>query len=465
MRIIETITDHLFEINFTDLPANVVEVTKNQVLDTLAATVGGSTCEIDGEINRLASLVKSWGGSEESTIVGFGGRVPAPNAAFVNGMLCVRLDFDDTQVKGLKIHVSRGIVPAAFAVAEYKGNINGREFLTAVALGHDISLRLRRAVGKEADTPFGMISNFFGAVATAGKILGLNKKQFEAALSLTFHQISGAQSGPGTAGAGASIKGLNNGLAAKTGVISALLAEKGFTANSDFLEPQNKRNLYEIFFQGFYSPSLLTMDLGKYFTGVDTAQKEFPCCHGQHTAIEATLSLVNEYDIKPDDITEVVMHVCPGDYNYLANPAKIKQNPQNIIEAQFSLYWGVASAIVYRSVNIRNFTAKALQDETIREMAHRISAVSEPELTNNEGFNPAIVDIKTKGSKIYSKRIGSPLGSPENPISFAFLSDKFKHCCEYSVHSIARKNQERIIQLTGEIEPVADVSQIVRLLV
>lgn len=464
MRIIETITDYLFETNFANLPANVVEITRNQVLDTLAATVGGSTCEIDGEISRLVRMVKSWGGSEESTIAAFGGRVPAPNAAFVNGILCVRLDFDDTQVKGLKMHVSRGIIPTAFALAEYKGNINGQELLTAVALGHDISLRLRRAVGKEADSPFGMITNFFGAVATAGKILGLNKKQLEAALSLAFHQISGSQSGPGTAGAGAPIKGLNNGIACKTGVISALLAENGFTANSDFLEPQNKRNLYEIFFQGFYSPSLLTLDLGNYFSGIDSAQKEFPCCHGQHTAIEAALGLVNEYDIKPDEIAEVVLHVCPGDYNYLASPVEKKQNPQNIIEAQFSLYWGLASAIVYREVNIRNFAAKALQDQTIREIAHKISSVADPALTNNAGFNPAIVDIKTKDSKIRSKRVDSPLGSPENPISFAYLSEKFRHCCEYSVSPVSSKNRERIIQLTGEIDSVQDVSQIIRLL-
>jgi len=168
MRIIDTVIDHLYETEFADLPASVVEVSRKQVLDTLAAMVGGSTCEISGEISGLGSLVKSWGGSPESTIAAFGGRVPAPNAAFVNGILCVRLDFDDTQVKGLKIHVSRSIIPTVFAVAEYKGQVNGRHLLTAVAVGHDLSLRLRRAVGGEADSSFGMITNFFGAAAAAG---------------------------------------------------------------------------------------------------------------------------------------------------------------------------------------------------------------------------------------------------------------------------------------------------------
>jgi 2-methylcitrate dehydratase PrpD len=139
-------------------------------------------------------------------------------------------------------------------LAEYKGNINGREFLTAVALGHDISLRLRRAVGKEADSSFGMITNFFGAVSTAGKILDLNKQQLEAALSLTFHQISGAQSGPGTAGAGASIKGLNNGIASKTGVISALLAEKALPQIRIFWNRRTRKTCMRYFFRGITHP-------------------------------------------------------------------------------------------------------------------------------------------------------------------------------------------------------------------
>ena len=464
MSIMNMVTKHLVETKYRNLPADLVEVTKKQILETLAATVGGSTCSISGELDRLVDLVKEWGGKEESTIVAFGGKVPAPNAAFVNGILCVRLDFDDTQVRGLKIHLSRGIVPAAFAIAERQGNLNGKDFLTAVALGHDLALRLLQAAERDAHSSFGMITNFFGAAATAGKILSLNKAQFESVLGLTFHQLSGAQSGPGTAGAGASIKGVNNGIAAKTGVTNALLAERGFTASSDFLEPQNKRNMYEIFFHGAYSPSILTSDLGKVFTGLYTSQKEFPCCHGQHTAIEATLDLIQEHSIKSADVTEVTLHVSPGDYYYLAYPVEKKQNPENIIETQFSLYWGVASAIVYGKANIGNFTADALQDTRVREMTHRISARPETELVIGQGFTPTIVDIKTGDGKVYSRQVDYPFGSPENPMSLADIEEKFKHCCQYSIRPIPQKNQDEIIQMIREIEEVRDVSQIVSLL-
>ena len=420
MTVIDLITRNMVETRFESLPAKVVEVTKKQILETLAATVGGSTCSISGEIERLIDLVKDWGGKKESTIVAFGGRVPAPNAAFMNGILCVRLDFDDTQVRGLNIHISRGIVPTACAIAERQGGISGKEFLTAVALGHDLSFRLRKAGGNDMESSFGMITNFFGAAAAAGKILNLNAAQLNAALGLTFHQLSGAQSSPGTAGAGASIKGLNNGIACKTGIASALLAERGFSGSLDFLEEYNKRNLYQTFFRGVYLLPALTTDLGEIFAGVYTSQKEFPCCHGQHTSIEATLALI--------------------------------------------LYWGVASALVYREATIKNFTAEALGDARIKEMVNKISTRPEAGLVNKEGFASAMVEIKTKNGRMYSRRLNYPFGSPDNPMSFADVGAKFKQCCRYSAKPISEENQDKVIQMVADIEQVNDVGRIVRLL-
>ena len=121
--------------------ADAVEATKKQILDMLGVMVAGSTCSISGEINGLVDLVKEWGGKEESTILAFGGRVPAPNAAFVNGILCVRRDFDDTNLTYSGGHTSRSIAPTALAMAERLGNINGKEFITAEALGHDLECR------------------------------------------------------------------------------------------------------------------------------------------------------------------------------------------------------------------------------------------------------------------------------------------------------------------------------------
>ena len=461
MSVLDALTKNLVETRYDALPADVVEATKKQVLDMLGVMVAGSTCNTADEMNGLVSLIKEWGGKEDSTIIAFGGRVPAPNAAFVNGIFCVRRDFDDTNLKYGSLHASRAIVPTAFAMAERQGNITGKELITAAALGHDLECRI--AAAAPGPGSWYMIATFFGAAATAGKILGLSHEKMRSALALALHQISGASGGGGSAGLG-SIKGMSNGLATRAGITSALLAEKGFKVDWDFLEPGNRSNFYEVFYGHSYSPVLLTSDLGKVFMGSNTSQKAFPCCHGQHTSLKATLSLLKEHKIKPGNVAEVTLHLSAGNYSLLADPVEKKQDPQDIIQAQFSLCWGVASAIVYGEVGIRNFTEEALQDSRVREMARKVFGKPEMELSRQPMALPVIVEIRTREGKVYAQRVDYPFGSPEDPMSFGDIAAKFRNCCQYSVKPIPEANQDKVMQMVKELEKVRDVSQVIHLL-
>jgi 2-methylcitrate dehydratase PrpD len=457
----DTITKHLVETNYKALSAETVEASKKQILDMLGVMIAGSTCSISDEMNGLVDLVKDWGGKKESTILAFGGQVPAPNAALVNGTLCVRRDFDDTNLIYGGGHASRAIVPTAFAMAERQGGITGKEFITAVALGHDLECRIAAAAGRGMGSWY-MISNFFGAAATAGKILGLNEKKMGDTLAFAFHQMCGASTG-GSAGLG-SLKGVSNGFCCKAGIESALLADKGFTVDWDIFDPKSRSNFYERFFNGGYTPLILTSDLGKMFVGAKTSEKEFPCCHGQHMTLKATLGLLKEHKVKPEDITEVIFHVNLGDYFLLGDPVEKKQNPQNIIQAQFSLCWGVASAIVYGEVGIKNFTEEALHDVRIQELAKKVFGKPEVELRGTMGILPATVEIKLKNGKVFSKQTDQLFGTPENPMSLDNVATKFRYCCQYSVKPIPKENQDKVIQMVKGLERVSDVSQIVRLL-
>jgi 2-methylcitrate dehydratase PrpD len=465
MAVIDKLIRYLVETDYEVMPTDVVEATRRQILDTLGVTIAGSTCSISGEMNGLVDMVKDWGGKEESTILAFGGRVPAPHAAFVNAISSTRLDFDDTLVTWINLHSSRTIVPTAFAMAERQGNINGKDLIVAVALGYDLACRIKQASGYNADSAIRFTCNFFGAAATAGLILGLKDERLKNALFLAFHQMSGAGgTGGGGIGSGASLKGLSNGFAAKAGIISALLAEKGFTANSDFLDTENKNNYYQTFCGGAYMPWILTLDLGKVFTGPKTSQKEYPCCHGQHAAIEAALGLLREHDIKPVDVAEVTLHLSPADYALLADPLEKKQDPQNIIETQFSLCWGVAGAIVYGEVGMKNFSEEALRDTRVREMARKVFPKVDTGMAREEGFPAAAVDIKTGDGKVFSRQVDHPFGTTGNPMNLADVVSKFRYCCRYSVNPISAGNQDKVIQMIEGLEKVNDVSLIARLL-
>ena len=269
---------------------------------------------------------------------------------------------------------------------------------------------------------------------------------------------------PAPLSAGASVKGVNNGLAAQAGILSALFADKGFTSGSGFLEPENKKNLYDLFFGGYYWPWLLTLDLGRVFAGSNTSQKEFPCCHGQHTALGATLGLLKEHNIHAHNVVAVILRVSPLDYVLLGEPLEKKQNPQNSIEAQFSLCWGVASAIVYREVGIRNFSEDALGDTKVREMARKIAAQPKIELAREAGFTPAVVEIRTKDGMMYTKQLDYPFGSPQNPMSLADIAAKFRYCCRYSAKPISEENQDKVVEMIQRLEEVDDVTEIISLL-
>ncbi|MFC1820375.1 MmgE/PrpD family protein, partial [Thermodesulfobacteriota bacterium] len=384
------------------------------------------------------------------------------NAAFVNGILCVRRDFDDTNLHYGGLHTSRAIVPTAFATAEHQGDIDGKEFITAAALGHDLESRIAAAGGGMSSIY--MSTNFFGAAATAGRLLGLDDEKMRCALNFSYHQICGASGGGGSSGLG-SLKGVGNGIASKAGIISAQLAIKGFRVDWDFLDEKNRGNFFHAFYSGSYQPERLTKDLGNAFMGASTSQKEFPCCHGQHSSIQAALGLIKEHNITPDNVDEVILHVSEGDYHLLAEPLNEKQNPQNTVQTQFSLCWGVASAIVYGEVGIRNFSEEALMDEKIREMASKVSAKPEKEFVmEGQGTAPAIVEIKAKDGAVYSMKSGYLFGSPENPMGIDDVAEKFRHCCQYSAKPIPEDNQDRVIEMIGGLEEVSDVGRIIRLL-
>jgi 2-methylcitrate dehydratase PrpD len=465
MNILDKLTNYLIETKYESLPKDVVEATRRQILDTLGVTAAGSTCSISGEMNGLAEMVKDWGGKKESTLIAFGGRVPAPNAAFVNATSSMRLDFDDTLVTWINLHTSRVIIPTAFAMAERQGNISGKELIAAVALGYDFACRIKQASGGNKDNAVKSTCNFFGAAATAARLLGLEHERFQDALFLAFHQMGGAGgSGGGGIRSGAGLKGVSNGFAAKAGIISALMAEKGFTAAPDFLEAENKENYYEIFCGGSYLPWLLTSDLGKAYTGAITAQKEYPCCHGQHASIEAALGLMKENHLKPADVAEVNIRLSPFDYFLLAEPLERKQNPQNIIETQFSVCWGVASAIVYGGVGIPNFGKEALKDSRVKEMARKVKPRIDKAMAREQGFPPAAIDIKTGSGKVYSRQVDFPFGTPGNPMTFADVALKFKECCRYSANPIPPENRDKVIKMVEGLEKVNDAGRIVRLL-
>ena len=121
---------HAVTLRYDALPAALVELIKQCVLDTLGVAIGASGLAPEAQV--VAGYVRDMGGKPESTLWGYGDKAPAAWAAFVNGSLGHMLDYDDVGAGG---HVSIATVPAAFAIAEKLSGVNGRDLIAAIAAG------------------------------------------------------------------------------------------------------------------------------------------------------------------------------------------------------------------------------------------------------------------------------------------------------------------------------------------
>ncbi len=458
MAAITKVVKHLTGTRYEDLPAGAVASAKREVLDSLATALGGST---KAGVSELVDMVKEWGGRPQSTIIAYGLKCPAPSAARVNGTMIHALDYDDGHQVAL-VHIGCVAVSTCFAVAERMGKVSGKELITALALGGDFLARLGLASkpgssalssGWHPTTLFG----FLGAAAMAGKLMGLDEEKMINALGLAYHQCGGAGSGVGD---GALAKRMGPGLAASAGITAALMAERGITGDRDPLE--GRTGLFNTYMGGDYDINILIADLGKRFEGVNIGDKPYPCCGLTHACIDATLALIMQHDINPDDIKEITVY--GGDSVYgLSNPPEIKRNPRTITDAQFSVPWVVATALANRKVTVDDFTDEALKRPEVLNISRKVSAVLDTSM-NRHGVGPGGVIIVMNDGTEYTEEVEHCLGSVERPMTFEDCAVKFRECAPSSVRPLPSDTVEKVIEMISQLEHLDDATEIVRLL-
>ena len=452
-----------FVKNFTrtryeDIPAAAVEAVKKEVLDSLATALGGSS---KAGVGELVDMVKEWGGSKQSTVIAYGFKCPAPNAAQVNGTMIHALDYDDGHQVAL-VHIGCVAVSTAFAAAERMGKVSGKELITAIALGGDFMARLGLAskpgssalsAGWHPTTLFG----FLGAAAIAGRIMGLDEEKMINALGLAYHQCGGAGSGVGD---GALAKRMGPGLAAKAGITSALMAERGITGERDPLE--GRTGLFKTYMGGDYDPKILTADLGKKFEGVNIGNKPYPCCGLTHACIDAALALTARHDIKIDRIKDITVYGGQSVYG-LSQPPEIKKAPRTIIDAQFSVPWVVATALVRGKVTVDDFTDESIKRPEILKLAQKINTRLEPAM-NRHGVGPGGVTITMQDGTEYAEEVEHCLGSVARPMNFEDVTKKFRECAACSIKPLPADTVDKVIGMVGRLGKLNDATEIIRML-
>ena len=211
---------------------------------------------------------------------------------------------------------------------------------------------------------------------------------------------------------------------------------------------------------GNYDAKALTLDLGKHFEGINVAMKPYPCCRGIHPAIDAVYALVEEQNITAKHIQEIKLFVSEEHHFLLCTPRDAKLKPRNSVDAQFSMPWGVATAIARERVTLEDFSEAAIKSQDILEVADKIDVELDNTLERSNKVSPTRVKITTKQGEVYSKQVEDPLGSLQRPMSFNDCAKKFRDCAKM----LDDEKSNRVIELIRKLEQVEDVGEIIGLL-
>jgi 2-methylcitrate dehydratase PrpD len=447
------LAEHICRTRFTDLAREAVVATKRDILDTLGAMLGGSVAP---GVAELTGLVRHWGGREESSLILLGGKVPAPQAALVNATMGHALDFDDTFDRAGNIHPGTSTLAASLAVAEMQGGAAGRDVILAVTLGLDVAGRLALAATVDRGWHRTAAVRIFGATAAAGKLLQLNVEQTVNAFGIALSQAAGSRQ---CILDGGLTKRFQAGQAASGAVLSALLAREGFTGARHVFA--GRFGFFPMYQPDGYDLGAITDGLGEIFRGVELSFKPYPSGRPNHAILDTTLEIAQRLDLASADagagIAEVVITLNPQTYKDQLSPEAGKRRPAQVVEAQFSIPFLVAAALVRGRVGIGQVAG--VDDPQVLAVSDRIQGAVRADAPPNW----AQITVRRADGRVASLETTRPSGAPENPLSNARLRDKFRDCAAHAVRPIAAEVVERAMRFIQQLEELPDATELVRL--
>ncbi len=454
--IVEELARNVVQTNFEVFSDSVIKQAKNRLIDIVGCTIGGASAP---GCLELRDLVKEWGGKKEATMLVHGGKAPAGNVAMLNSIMARSFDYGVITPyigdKAVWAHIAETNVPTAITMAEWK-QAGGKALLTAMILGDDLTTRISaastRAISQGWDTP-GTVDKF-GAVAIAGKLMGMNERQIINAFGIVLNQLAGSFQ-PIQDGAH-SFK-LAQGLAARDGIIAAELAGKGWTGGSD---PLLGKYGYFALYCKEHDPGFLTRDLGKEFYG-DCTFKPYPCCRFIHATIDCALKLVRSHDIIADDIANITINVAPMHFDSPLNqPFDIGEFPQG--KATFSLRYHVANVLVRKSIKLEHLTEEFIRDPEVGNLARKVIVTGNipPDMIEATGVTVRMKD----GREFYAYEDVARGNALKRPLSQEEIEEKFRANVAFS-KTVSQANAEKVLDMLNNLEEIDDIAGLVKLLV
>ena len=441
MNITKHLAEYIYKTSYENIPKETHRYVKLCLLDWIGVTLGGSREPVS---DILLDFIDIMGGEKHASIIGKGIKTNLLLASLINGTMSHALDFDDT-LKNSGTHPTVCLAPAVISVGEYKKS-SGKDLITAFIIGFEIAARIGRAIGidqyKQGWHTTSTIGRF-GAAAGAAKLMNLSLEQIINAFGITGTQMSGLREVFGTMN-----KPLHAGKAAMDGVLSVTLAKRNFDSSQRIFEGR-------FGLKNVYAPEAdvtqMVAGLGTEYQIMDIAFKPYASALATHSTIQAIEAIKAEGNITADDVQSIQI-----DFGELPFSVVNNKNPRKVLEGKFSVYQCAALAFIKGRVTVDMFTLKEINNSEIIAFREKINVLLNPKLKQFE----TIIKVVTNQGKKFEQFIKMPKGSPENPLTFLEMKEKFM---DLAMPVISKKNAEKIVEKIRYLPKVKDINEIIEL--
>ncbi|MBS1879347.1 MAG: MmgE/PrpD family protein [Actinobacteria bacterium] len=432
------------------LPAEVVERAAMVIADSLACGVAGSSIapEIVAPMRRYALTI---GGAPQASLLVGGEKVAQPIAALANSTAMHTIDYDDTFMPAIG-HFGAVVTGAALAAVERNGG-SGADLIAAVVAGFEVGGKVGRSVMPGHYERWHSTGSLGGpaAAAAAARGLGLDAEETDMAIGFAADDTGGTRY---CIKVGDFSKSLHAGAAAQKGTQGAMLAAAGAMGPTGLLE-------HPVGFFWAYSeerePGRLGPEveqLGSRWEILEDDLKAHPCILASHCGIEATIGIVSENDLAPEQIERISI-VQP----FFSENHGLNYEPDSAMAARLSVPFCTAVAAIDRRVGLEQFERGRFLEPEVRALMRRIT--STPDRSLNERFpagTPAIVTIESTGGEVWEREIDVPKGSHLRPFTAAEHHEKLAELFGRSLDPAAVEATMAALARLPELDSVGELT-------
>ena len=422
------------DVRHSKLDPEVTHAVRRAMLDSIGVMAAGTRHPASA---KVIGMIEDLGTTGPCLIVGSAHLTDPVNAALANGVSAHVFDWDDT-ILPTRAHLGAALLPPLLAAGETRGWTLDA-IVPAFAVGFEIAARINEAVYPSIHLRGWQgtgVAGGTGAAVSVGRMLGLEAGEIAHAIGIAATNASGL-----IATFGSMSKPLNIGRAGASGLQSALLASLGYTSHADmlgtgkFLEQYDDAPRHDVLLDG----------LGERWSITENGYKPYPCGFVAHAAIDAVR------DLRAEAGEETELHALRLDVSPESMQLMNKTNPQNELEAKFSLIYDAAVAWIEGNVSPAAFEDESVRDPRYRKIMDRTKISVVETIAQHEAYAEAdLGDGRTVKTHVEHAR-----GTTQRPMSDDDLLEKFATALEIGGYSGADTLADLI--MTADTAPVAQI--------